>query len=88
MLQLWVWVKVNDHAAWLFINSDCIRNYISSEFVKEAQIFMQKKKEFYNLQNFNKILMKYNNELINQETQLIHLRFKQYWKKLCLNVIK
>ncbi len=32
--------------------------------------------------------MKYNNELIDQETQLIHLRLKCHWKKLCLNIIK
>ncbi len=45
-----------------------MRNYIFSEFAKEAQIFTQKKKESYNLQNFDEIFMKYNNELINQET--------------------
>ncbi len=49
-----------------------------SEFARKVQIFMQKKKEFYNLQNFDEILMKYNNELIDQETQLIHLRFKHH----------
>jgi len=86
--QLWVWVKVNDHAARLFIDSDCMKNYIFSEFAKEAQIFMQKKKESYNLQNFNETLMKYNNELINQETWFIHLKLEQHWKKLCLDVIK
>ncbi len=52
------------------------------------QISLQKKKESYNLQNFNETFMKYNNELINQEIQLIHLRLKCHWKKLCLNVIK
>jgi len=87
-LQLQVWVKVNDHAAWLFIDSDCTRNYIFSEFARKAQIFMQKKKESYNLQNFNETFMKYNNELINQETQLVHLKLEQHWKKLCLNVMK
>ena len=51
-------------------------------------IFMQKKKESYNLQNFDETLMKYNNELINQETWFIHLRFEHHWKKLCLNVTK
>ncbi len=45
-----------------------MRNYISSEFAEKAQISTQKKKEFYNLWNFNETLMKYNNELINQET--------------------
>ncbi len=45
-----------------------MRNYISSEFAKEAQISTQKKKESYKLQNFNETLMKYNNELIDQET--------------------
>ncbi len=87
-LQLQVWVKINDHAAWLFIDSNCTRNYIFSEFVKEAQISTQKKKESYNLQNFDETFMKYNNELINQETWLIHLRLEQHWKKLCLNVTK
>ncbi len=86
--QLWVWIKVNDHAAWLFINSDCMRNYIFSEFAEKAQISTQKKKESYNLQNFNETLMKYNNELIDQETWLIHLRLKQHWEKLRLNVTK
>ncbi len=39
---------------------------------------MQKKKESYNLQNFNETLMKYNNELIDQETQFIHLKLEHY----------
>jgi len=86
--QLRVWVKINDHAAQLFIDSDCMRNYIFSEFAKEAQISTQKKKESYKLQNFNKTLMKYNNELINQETQLIYLRLERHWEKLRLNVTK
>ncbi len=86
--QLWVWVKVNDHAAWLFIDSDCTRNYIFSEFAEKAQIFTQKKKESYNLQNFNETLMKYNNELIYQETQFIYLRLERHWEKLRLDVMK
>ncbi len=88
MSQLRVWVKINNHAAQLFIDSDCMRNYIFSEFAKEAQISMQKKKESYKLQNFNETFMKYNNELIDQETRLIHLRLEQHWKKLRLNVTK
>ncbi len=86
--QLRVWVKVNDHAAQLFIDSDCTKNYIFSEFAKEAQISTQKKKESYKLQNFNETLMKYNNELIDQETWLIHLKLERHWKKLRLNVMK
>ncbi len=49
---------------------------------------MQKKKESYNLRNFNETLMRYNNELIDQETWLIHLRLKHHWKKLHLDVMK
>ncbi len=49
---------------------------------------MQKKKESYNLWNFNETFMKYNNELINQETWLIHLRLERHWKKLRLNIMK
>jgi len=52
------------------------------------QISLQKKKESYNLQNFNKTFMKYNNKLIDQETWLIHLRLKHHWKKLRLDVMK
>ncbi len=88
LLQLRVWVKVNDYAARLFIDSNCTRNYIFSEFAEKAQISTQKKKESYNLRNFDETLMKYNNELINQETQLIHLRLERHWEKLHLNVTK
>jgi len=88
LTQLRVWVKINDHTACLFIDSDCTRNYMFSEFARKAQIFMQKKKESYNLRNFNEIFMKYINELINQEIQLIHLRLKCHWEKLRLNVTK
>ncbi len=65
-----------------------MRNYVFSEFATKMQILTQKKKESYNLQNFNETFMKYNNELIDQETQLIHLRLERYWKKLRLNVMK
>ncbi len=86
--QLQVWVKINDHIARLFIDSDCTRSYMFSEFARKAQISLQKKKESYNLQNFNKTFMKYNNELIDQETWFIHLKLEHHWKKLRLNVMK
>ena len=86
--QLRVWIKINDHTACLFIDSDCTRNYMFSEFAKKAQISLQKKEEFYNLWNFNEILMKYNNELIDQKTRLIHLRLECHWEKLHLDVTK
>ena len=88
LTQLRVWVKINDHTARLFIDSDCTRNYMFSEFTRKAQIFMQKKKESYNLWNFDETLMKYNNELIDQEIWLIHLRLEHHWKKLRLNFMK
>ncbi len=88
LTQLRVWIEINNYTARLFINSDCTRNYMFSEFARKAQIFMQKKKESYNLQNFNETFMKYNNKLIDQKTQLIHLRLERHWKKLRLNVIK
>ncbi len=86
--QLQVWVKINDHIACLFIDSDCTRSYMFSKFVRKAQISLQKKKESYNLQNFNETFMKYNNELIDQETWFIHLKLEHHWKKLRLNVTK
>ncbi len=78
LMQLRVWVKINNHTACLFIDSDCTRNYMFSKFARKTQISLQKKKESYNLQNFNETLMKYNNKLIDQETQLIHLRLKHH----------
>jgi len=65
-----------------------MKNYMFSEFARKAQISMQKKKESYNLQNFDETLMKYNNELIDQETQLLHLRLERHWEKLRLDVTK
>ncbi len=88
LMQLRVWVKINDHTAHLFIDSDCMKNCMFSEFARKAQIFMQKKKESYNLQNFDETLMKYNNELIDQKIQFIHLKLKHHWEKLHLNVMK
>jgi len=88
LTQLRVWVKINDHTACLFIDSDCTRNYMFSEFARKAQISLQKKKESYNLRNFDETLMKYNNELIDQEIQLIHLRLERHWEKLRLDVTK
>ncbi len=88
LTQLRVWVKINDHTVSLFIDNDCTRNYMFSEFARKAQISLQKKKESYNLRNFDETLMKYNNELINQKTWLIHLRLERHWKKLRLDVMK
>ncbi len=88
LTQLRVWVKINDHTVSLFIDNNCTRNYMFSEFARKAQISLQKKKESYNLRNFDETLMKYNNELINQKTWLIHLRLERHWKKLRLDVMK
>jgi len=88
LTQLRVWIKINDHTAWLFIDSDCTENYMSSEFAEKTQISTQKKKESYNLWNFDETFMKYNNKLIDQETQLIYLRLERHWEKLRLDITK
>ena len=84
--QLRVWVKVNDQATRLFIDSDCIENYMFSEFAQKISAQLQNKKESYFLQNFDELIMKYHNELVNQKIRLIHLRLKRHWKKLRLNI--
>jgi len=86
--QLRVWVKINDYTACLFIDSDCMKNYMFSEFARKTQISLQKKKESYSLRNFDETFMKYNNKLIDQKTWLIHLKLERHWKKLRLNVMK
>ena len=54
------------------------KNYMFSEFARKTQISLQKKKKSYNLQNFNETLMKYNNKLIDQKIQLIHLKLEHH----------
>jgi len=51
---------------------------MSLEFARKAQISLQKKKESYNLRNFDETFMKYNNELIDQKTQLIYLKLERH----------
>ncbi len=50
-----------------------------SEFARKAQIFMQKKKESYNLQNFNETLIKYNNELMSESCLNESISESQSW---------
>ena len=39
-----------------------------SQFVQKINIQLQEKKESYFLQNFNELIIKYYNELVNQKT--------------------
>ncbi len=59
-----------------------MRNYIFSEFTEKAQIFTQKKKESYNLQNFNETLMKYNNNNIIINLYIFVISIKSTHEKL------
>ena len=37
------------------------------QFTQKIDAQLQEKKEFYSLQNFNELIMKYHNELVNQK---------------------
>ena len=86
--QLRIWVKVNDYAARLFIDSDCIENYIFPNFARKIRISIKNKKKSYSLRNFNDFFIKYNSELINQKIWFIYLRIERHWRKLSLDVTK
>ena len=56
----YIWVRVNSQSVWLLINSDCTENFINSEFAIKYTIWVQRKKDLFRLQDFNRILIKHN----------------------------
>ena len=61
---------------------------MSLSFAQKHKLRLQKKKESYSLKNFDESIMKYNEDLVNKKTQLVHLRIKQHSKKLRLDITK
>ena len=58
------------------------------KFAQKISVQLQNKKESYFLQNFDELIIKYHDELVNQKIQLIYLRLERHWEKLCLNITK
>ena len=61
---------------------------MSLSFAQEHRLRLQKKKKSYSLKNFDESIMKYNEDLVNKETQLVHLRIEQHSEKLRLDITK
>ena len=59
---------------------------MSPSFAQKHKLRLQEKKESYSLKNFDESIMKYNEGLVNKETQLVHLRIEQHSKKLRLDI--
>ena len=59
---------------------------MSPSFAQKHELRLQEKKKSYSLKNFDESIMKYNEGLVNKETQLVHLRIEQHSKKLRLDI--
>ena len=59
---------------------------MSLSFAQKHKLRLQEKKESYSLKNFDGSTMKYNEGLVNKETQLVHLRIEQHSEKLRLDI--
>ena len=76
--SLWVWAKVNSHAAWLFINSSSSVNHILPQFIAEHRISLQKMKQLYGLNIFERMPMTYNNRQVTHHTQSVGLQLRHH----------
>ena len=49
-----------------------------SEFAQKINAQLQNKKESYFLRNFDESIIKYHDELVDQKTRFIYLRFERH----------
>ena len=70
------------------INFDAIKNFVSSFLVNEKSLFIQKKKNAYNLMIINEDSLKNNDEMIIEKIILLTMTFQQHHEEFILNVVR
>ena len=84
--SLWVWAKVNGHAAQLFIDSGSSANYILPQFAAEHWIPLQKMKQSYGLNTFEGMPMTYNNKQVMHYTCPVGFWLERHWEKMKFDI--
>ena len=62
-------------------------NFMLSEFVKKANISLQKKSDVYQVINVDEKSLKYNKEMIDHETKEIRLWIRSYTNNMQFNIM-
>ena len=81
-------IRFESHRFTTMINFDAIKNFVSFSFVNKKNLFIQKKKNVYNLMIINENSLKKNDEMIIEEIMSLTITFQQHYKKFTLNIVR
>ena len=71
----------------MMINFDATRNFVLSSLVNRKGLFIQKKKNAYNLMIINEDPLKSNDEMIIEEIISLTITFQQHHEEFILNIV-
>ena len=80
-------IRFEFHRFTTMINFDATRNFVSSSFVNKKGLFIQKKKNAYNLMIINGDSLN-NNEMIIEEITFLTITFQQHHEEFTLNIVR
>ena len=81
-------IRFEFHRLTTMINFDAIKNFVSSSLVDKKDLFIQKKKDAYNLMTINENSLKNNDEMIIEKIIFLTMTFQQHHEKLTLNIVR
>ena len=81
-------IRFEFHRFTTMINFDATKNFVSLSFVNRKNLFIQKKKNAYNLMIINENSLKDNDEMIIKEIMSLTMTFQQHHEEFTLNIVR
>ena len=81
-------IRLRFHRLTTMIDFDAIRNFVSSFLVNKKDLFIQKKKNAYNLMIINENSLKSNDEMITKKIISLTMTFQQHHEEFILNIVR
>ena len=81
-------IRFEFHQFTTMINFDATRNFVLSSLVNKKNLFIQKKKNAYNLMIINENSLKSNDEIIIEKIISLMMIFQQHHEELTLNIVQ
>jgi hypothetical protein len=73
---------------WVILDSSVQGNFISPEIIRQLNVFIREKKEFYLFSIIDRTVIKQDKKIIRYETILIRVKIRKHIEEISLDIIR
>jgi hypothetical protein len=73
---------------WVILDSSVQGNFISPEIIRQLNVFIREKKEFYLFSVIDRTVIKQDKKIIRYETILIRVKIRKHIEEISLDIIR